>query len=42
MVGRIDVAHDVTREHELEANVAEMARKLEEATLVDFASVVKS
>lgn len=35
VVGRIDVVHDVTREYQLETNIAEMTLKLEEATLVD-------
>jgi diguanylate cyclase (GGDEF)-like protein len=34
-VGRIDVARDLSRERELERDIAEMARKLEEASLVD-------
>jgi diguanylate cyclase (GGDEF)-like protein len=34
-VGRIDLVRDLTRQRELESNVADMARKLEEATLVD-------
>lgn len=34
-VGRIDAFRDLTRERELERNIAEMARKLEEASLVD-------
>jgi len=34
-VGRIDVFRNLTRERELERNIAELARKLEEASLVD-------
>ncbi len=34
-VGRVDLFRDLTRERELERTIAEMARKLEEATLVD-------
>lgn len=35
LVGRVDVVQMITREDELEAAIAEMTRKLEEATLVD-------
>jgi diguanylate cyclase (GGDEF)-like protein len=34
-MGRVDVVRDLTRERELESKCAEMARKLDEATLVD-------
>lgn len=34
-VGRIDIVRDLTRERELEGSIAEVARKLEEASLVD-------